>query len=99
RVSFFDTADPAAADLEVVGPVFCGRVFTGRDSRGRTTATDLRLGHVRADRVRTGLAGSGITCPPVDRVLFFRYLDHCVAAGVLPAPAGRPVSRSGPAAK
>ncbi|GAA3127875.1 hypothetical protein GCM10010521_12860 [Streptomyces rameus] len=55
-------------------------------------STDLRLGHVRADRVRAGLAGSGITCPPVDRDLFFRYLDHCVTAGVLPAPA----RRSGP---
>ncbi|MGH1554616.1 hypothetical protein ACRAWF_29930 [Streptomyces sp. L7] len=49
--------------------------------------TDLRLGHVRADNVRAGLEGSGITCPPADRALVFRYLDHCVAAGVLPAPA------------
>ncbi|MFE0727212.1 thioester reductase domain-containing protein [Streptomyces antibioticus] len=51
--------------------------------------TDLTLGHVRADRVRTGLEGTGITCPPVDRALFFRSLDHCVRAGTLPAP-GRP---------
>ncbi|MEU3278877.1 amino acid adenylation domain-containing protein [Streptomyces antibioticus] len=50
---------------------------------------DLRLGHVHADRVRAGLEGSGITCPPVDRALFFRYLDNCVTAGALPAPAQR----------
>lgn len=65
----------------------------------RTRAADLRLGHVRADRVRAGLAGTGITCPPVDRDLFFRHLDHCVTAGVLPAPARPSVPRSGVAAK
>ncbi|CAM5296798.1 non-ribosomal peptide synthetase [Streptomyces purpurascens] len=52
-----------------------------------TTEPDLRLGRVRADNVVSGLRGSGITCPPVDRDLFFRYLDHCVATGALPAPA------------
>ncbi|MEU6465369.1 amino acid adenylation domain-containing protein [Streptomyces sp. NPDC046976] len=56
------------------------------DSDGQGGATDLRLGSVRADRVRAGLAGSGITCPPVDRELFFRYVDHCVTTGALPAP-------------
>ncbi|MFY4722869.1 amino acid adenylation domain-containing protein [Streptomyces sp. LaBMicrA B280] len=56
-------------------------------SAGQDGATDLRLGAVRADRVRAGLSGSGITCPPVDRDLFFRYLDHCVTTGTLPAPA------------
>ncbi|MEU3161114.1 amino acid adenylation domain-containing protein [Streptomyces griseoincarnatus] len=55
----------------------------------RAAPADLRLGHVHADRVRAGLTGSGITCPPVDRALFFRYLDHCVAVGALPAPARR----------
>ncbi|MFE7974485.1 amino acid adenylation domain-containing protein [Streptomyces shenzhenensis] len=69
------------------------------DSAEQAAATDLRLGHVRADRVRAGLEGSGITCPPVDRDLFFRYLDHCVTAGVLPAPAQRPAPRSGAPAK
>ncbi|MFJ3493811.1 amino acid adenylation domain-containing protein [Streptomyces sp. NPDC086091] len=49
--------------------------------------TDLRLGHVRSDRVRAGLERGGITCPPLDRDLFFRSLDHCVRTGVLPAPA------------
>ncbi|KOV60617.1 peptide synthetase [Streptomyces sp. MMG1121] len=50
-------------------------------------ATDLSLGAVRADNVSAGLHGSGVHRPPVDRALFFRYLDHCVASGALPAPA------------
>ncbi|MFF3371664.1 thioester reductase domain-containing protein [Streptomyces sp. NPDC002680] len=54
-----------------------------------TTGPDLRLGHVRTDNVVNGLRGSGITSPPVDRDLVFRYLDHCVAAGTLPAPVGQ----------
>ncbi len=54
-----------------------------------TTGPELRLGRVRADNVVTGLHGSGIVCPPVDRDLVFRYLDHCVATGTLPAPAGK----------
>ncbi|MFJ1736848.1 amino acid adenylation domain-containing protein [Streptomyces sp. NPDC088254] len=58
----------------------------------RAAPADLRLGHVHAGRVRAGLTGSGITCPPVDRALFFRYLDHCVAVGALPAPARRSCS-------
>ncbi|MFH8462869.1 amino acid adenylation domain-containing protein [Streptomyces sp. NPDC017991] len=48
---------------------------------------DLRLGRIRSDNVQNGLRGSGITCPPVDRDLVFRYLDHCVAGGMLPPPA------------
>ncbi|WP_406490451.1 amino acid adenylation domain-containing protein [Streptomyces phaeochromogenes] len=53
------------------------------------TGPELRLGRVRADNVLTGLHGSGITGPPVDHDLVFRYLDHCVATGTLPAPAGK----------
>ncbi|MEV7866695.1 amino acid adenylation domain-containing protein [Streptomyces sp. NPDC088124] len=58
----------------------------------RTTDGDepeLRLGHVRADNARTGLRDSGIVCPALDRDLMFRYLDHCVSTGSLPAPSGR----------
>ncbi|MEH0423037.1 amino acid adenylation domain-containing protein [Streptomyces sp. B21-083] len=59
---------------------------------------DLRLGRVRADNVVTGLRGSGITCPPADRDLVFRYLDHCVSTGALPAPpAGRRTHPASPA--
>ncbi|GAA5699844.1 hypothetical protein Save01_00639 [Streptomyces avermitilis] len=53
------------------------------------TGPELRLGRVRADNVVNGLHGSGITSPPVDRDLVFRYLDHCVTTGTLPAPAGK----------
>ncbi|MFD9654724.1 thioester reductase domain-containing protein [Streptomyces mirabilis] len=61
------------------------------------TGLDLRLGRVRADNVVNGLRGSGITCPPVDRDLVFRYLDHCVTTGTLPAPAGKPFHPATPA--
>ncbi|MEV7341168.1 amino acid adenylation domain-containing protein [Streptomyces sp. NPDC093544] len=61
------------------------------------TGPDLRLGRVRADNVLTGLHGSGITSPPVDRDLVFRYLDHCVTTGTMPAPAGKPGHLSTPA--
>ncbi|MFF1744521.1 amino acid adenylation domain-containing protein [Streptomyces mirabilis] len=61
------------------------------------TGPDLRLGRVHADNVVNGLCGSGITCPPVDRDLVFRYLDHCVTAGTLPAPAGKQCHPATPA--
>ncbi|MGM1062666.1 thioester reductase domain-containing protein [Saccharothrix sp. Mg75] len=34
------------------------------------------------------LAGSGITCPPIDRALFGRYVDFFVRSGYFPAPTG-----------
>ncbi|MFB7653285.1 MULTISPECIES: amino acid adenylation domain-containing protein [unclassified Streptomyces] len=61
--------------------------FFDAQGSGRAGGLDLRLGHVHADNVRRGLADSGIVCPPVGRDLVFRYLDHCVTAGLLPAPA------------
>ncbi|WP_329214124.1 amino acid adenylation domain-containing protein [Streptomyces sp. NBC_01485] len=64
--------------------------FDSRDADpGDAAAPDLRLGRIRSDNVVTGLHGSGITCPPADRDLVLRYLDHCVTTGALPAPAGR----------
>ncbi|MFH9939104.1 amino acid adenylation domain-containing protein [Streptomyces murinus] len=75
---------PRSADAAATTLAFFDSAEDGSDGQGG--ATDLHLGHVRADRVRAGLAGSGITCPPVDRDLFFRYLDHCVTTGALPAP-------------
>ncbi|WP_217554382.1 non-ribosomal peptide synthetase [Streptomyces sp. GbtcB6] len=50
------------------------------------TGPGLRLGHIRAENTADGLRGSGFTCPPADRDLVFRYLDHCVTTGALPAP-------------
>nr|APD71538.1 non-ribosomal peptide synthetase 9 [Streptomyces sp.] len=67
------------------------------DGEGDTDDPDLRLGRIRADNVVHGLHGSGITCPPVDRDLLFRYLDHCVTAGTLPAPIGRQGHLAAPA--
>ncbi|MFC7862562.1 amino acid adenylation domain-containing protein [Streptomyces murinus] len=75
---------PRSADAAATTLAFFDSAEDGSDGQGG--ATDLRLGHVRADRVRAGLAGSGITCPSVDRDLFFRYLDHCVTTGALPTP-------------
>ncbi|MFE4964331.1 thioester reductase domain-containing protein [Streptomyces sp. NPDC056660] len=69
------------------------------DSVEQAAATDLRLGHVQADHVRAGLAGSGITRPSVGRDLVRRHLDHCVTTGLLPAPAGRRHSRPATPAK
>jgi hypothetical protein len=34
-----------------------------------------------------GLAGSGLTCPPVDLELFQRYLSYFIRSGFLPKPA------------
>lgn len=51
-------------------------------------APELGLGRVLADNLLRGLDGSGISCPPIDRTLVFRYLERCVATGALPPPAG-----------
>ncbi|MFD9433469.1 amino acid adenylation domain-containing protein [Streptomyces sp. NPDC060002] len=69
--------------------------FDARDADpGDATGSDLRLGRIHADNVVNALRTGGITCPPVDRDLVHRYLDHCVSTGKLPAPTGR---RSRPA--
>ncbi|NNN31115.1 amino acid adenylation domain-containing protein [Streptomyces sp. S3(2020)] len=88
---------PGSADVAATTLAFFDSADGGAVGEG--TETDLRLGHVRADRVRAGLSDTGVTCPPLDRGLFFRYLDHCVTAGVLPAPARRRETRSEVAAK
>lgn len=49
---------------------------------------ELGLGRVVADNLLRGLRGSGVSCPPVDRELVFRYLERCVATGALPPPVG-----------
>ncbi|MDX3241470.1 hypothetical protein [Streptomyces sp. ME18-1-4] len=58
--------------------------FDSLDSSG--SDIDLRLGRVRSDNAPAALHGSGIAAPPVDRGLVFRYLDHLVTSGALPAP-------------
>ena len=36
--------------------------------------------------VREGLAGSGISCPPIDGALLRRYFEWFIDCGYLPAP-------------
>ncbi|WP_329065329.1 amino acid adenylation domain-containing protein [Streptomyces sp. NBC_01429] len=78
---------PRSADVAATTLAFFDSWST--DDTDNSDGPELRLGHVRADNVRTGLRGTGISCPPLDRDLMFRYLDHCVSAGSLPAPADR----------
>ncbi len=73
---------PRSADIAATTLAF----FDSRDTDG-TSEPELGLGQVRAEHVMTGLRGSGIDCPPLDRDLVHRYLDHCVSTGSLPAPA------------
>ncbi len=75
---------PRSADVAATTLAF----FDSNETSG-SGAPDLRLGHIHADNVRNGLRGTGITCPPVGRDLVFRYLDHCVTTGTLPATAGQ----------
>ncbi|XXF81265.1 myxochelin non-ribosomal peptide synthetase MxcG [Myxococcaceae bacterium GXIMD 01537] len=60
------------------------------DLRSGSSETAFGLGPIRTEQVTRGLAGSGIACPPTDRALLHRYLDYCVAKGLLPAPSGAP---------
>ncbi|MFF3485870.1 amino acid adenylation domain-containing protein [Streptomyces sp. NPDC002701] len=99
-LAFFDSWDTAATTATAPTTGTDTADPQGAEPAGATGATgpdlppdlslDLRLGRVRCDNVVSGLNGSGLTYPPVDRDLVFRYLDHCVTAGTLPAPAGRP---------
>jgi nonribosomal peptide synthetase MxcG len=79
-LALWRTELPRTADVAATTTAFF-------DSWNTTAAPDLGLGHIRADNARGALDGSGITCPPLDRALMFRYLDTCVTTGVLPAPA------------
>ncbi|MDL5199155.1 amino acid adenylation domain-containing protein [Streptomyces sp. ALI-76-A] len=82
---------PRSADVAATtGAFFDSWADTG-DTGSSDTEVDLALGRVRADNVLRGLEGSGITCPVADRALVFRYLDHCVKTGTLPAPDARDI--------
>ncbi|NMO20487.1 myxochelin non-ribosomal peptide synthetase MxcG [Pyxidicoccus fallax] len=66
------------------------------DLRSGSAEPAFGLGPIRCDRVHQALAGTGIVCPPTDRALLFRYLEYCVAQGLLPPPPGsRTPPRSG----
>jgi nonribosomal peptide synthetase MxcG len=86
-LALWRTELPRAADVAATTTAFFDSWNSGDRDGDTTAAPDLGLGHVRADNARRTLDGSGITCPPLDRALMFRYLDTCVTTGVLPAPA------------
>ncbi len=56
------------------------------DLRSGSDGPVFGLGPIRSERVQEALDGTGITCPPADRSLLFRYLDCCIARGLLPPP-------------
>lgn len=56
------------------------------DLRAGSAEPTFGLGRIRCERISQALAGSGITCPPADRQLLYRYLDTCVEQGLLPKP-------------
>ncbi|MCP3161842.1 myxochelin non-ribosomal peptide synthetase MxcG [Myxococcus qinghaiensis] len=58
------------------------------DLRSGDSAPAFGLGPIRCQRLHEALEGTGITCPPADRDLFFRYLAWCVTRGLLPAAPG-----------
>ncbi|MCG8423908.1 MAG: amino acid adenylation domain-containing protein [Proteobacteria bacterium] len=57
--------------------------FEMRRSEAPSQAT-LGLGRIRTDNLESGLADSGLRCDPIDRTAVHRYLDYCVAQGLLP---------------
>ncbi|MBR8642795.1 amino acid adenylation domain-containing protein [Streptomyces tuirus] len=79
---------PRSADVAATTGAFFDS-FTGDGTTEDDSEPELALGHVRADNVLRDLEGTGVSCPPADRALLFRYLDHCVRTGMLPPPPGR----------
>ncbi|WP_277743985.1 amino acid adenylation domain-containing protein [Streptomyces sp. LX-29] len=77
---------PRVADVAATTLAFFDSSDDAQSESGESEELDLRLGRVRADHVLRGLAGTGVSCPEIDRTLVFRYLDHCVKAGTLPQP-------------
>ncbi|AKJ02788.1 nonribosomal peptide synthetase MxcG [Archangium gephyra] len=79
-------------------PDWCARVAASTDGaahkatlaffelRAGSSEPTFGLGPTRCERLTQALAGTGISCPPADRQLLFRYLDSCVEQGLLPAP-------------
>ncbi|WPB73388.1 myxochelin non-ribosomal peptide synthetase MxcG [Archangium violaceum] len=79
-------------------PEWCARVAESKDGaahkatlaffelRSGSSEPTFGLGPTSCERVTRSLAGTGISCPPADRQLLFRYLDSCVEQGLLPAP-------------
>ncbi|WP_342381986.1 thioester reductase domain-containing protein [Myxococcus stipitatus] len=89
-------------------PEWCARVAERAGTADNTTTLaffDLRsgdsepafgLGPVRCQRLHQTLEGTGITCPQANRDLFFRYLNTCVARGLLPPTPGASLETATP---
>jgi nonribosomal peptide synthetase MxcG len=71
---------------ERAGSAENGATLAFFDLRSGGAEPAFGLGPIRCQRVLQALAGSGITCPPADRALLFRYLEFCVEQGLLPRP-------------
>jgi nonribosomal peptide synthetase MxcG len=56
------------------------------DLRAGSSDAAFGLGRIRCEQLTRTLADSGISCPPADRALMDRYLNYCVAQGLLPRP-------------
>ncbi|RKG99431.1 myxochelin non-ribosomal peptide synthetase MxcG [Corallococcus carmarthensis] len=54
------------------------------DLRSGDSTPAFGLGPIRCERLLAALEGTGVRCPPTDRKLLHRYLDSCVAQGILP---------------
>ncbi|MBN8227831.1 myxochelin non-ribosomal peptide synthetase MxcG [Corallococcus macrosporus] len=54
------------------------------DLRSGDSTPAFGLGPIRCERLLAALEGTGVRCPRTDRQLLHRYLDSCVAQGILP---------------
>ncbi|WP_434300154.1 myxochelin non-ribosomal peptide synthetase MxcG [Corallococcus exiguus] len=54
------------------------------DLRSGDSTPAFGLGPIRCERLLAALEGTDVRCPPTDRDLLYRYLDSCVAQGILP---------------
>ncbi|MCY1037039.1 myxochelin non-ribosomal peptide synthetase MxcG [Corallococcus sp. BB11-1] len=54
------------------------------DLRSGDSTPAFGLGPIRCERLLAALEGTDVVCPPTDRKLLYRYLDSCVAQGILP---------------
>ncbi|WP_224365623.1 non-ribosomal peptide synthetase [Hyalangium versicolor] len=56
------------------------------DVQAGPSAAPMRMDEVRSGNLERALAGKGLRCPSIDRDVVYRYLDFCVAKGLLPRP-------------
>ncbi|EPX58947.1 Long-chain-fatty-acid--CoA ligase [Cystobacter fuscus DSM 2262] len=56
------------------------------DLRAGSADATFGLGRIRCEQLTRSLTESGVSCPSPDRALMDRYLNDCVARGLLPRP-------------